>query len=76
MYCFNNTVVVDHDGLFIYVDAGYPGSFHDISILKASCLYKNWRNYFTHELEYFEYVLGDRNTRIANIQSMNLNSVQ
>ena len=59
MYCFNSTVVMDHDGLFIYIDPGYPGSFHDISILKASDLYKNWRNFFTREYAYFEYVLGD-----------------
>ena len=62
MYCFKNRVIIDHDGLLVYVDADYPGSFHDISIPKASDLYKNWRNYFTHELEYFEYVLYDEQT--------------
>jgi len=34
IYSLNNTVVVDHDGLFIFLDAGYPGSFHDVNILR------------------------------------------
>jgi len=59
MYCVNNTVVVDHDGLFIYVDCGYPGSFHDVSILRHCTLMQEWRSYFTHEDHYFEYLLGD-----------------
>ena len=25
MYSVNNTVIVDHDGLFIFVDPGFPG---------------------------------------------------
>jgi hypothetical protein len=36
MYAFNNTVVIDHDGLFIYIDPGYPGSFHDVNCLRQS----------------------------------------
>ena len=28
IYAFNNTIVVDHDGIIIYLDPGYPGSFH------------------------------------------------
>ena len=32
MYCMNNTVVVDHNGLFIHVDLGYPRSYHDVNI--------------------------------------------
>jgi len=59
MYCFNNTVVVDHNGLFIFIDPGYPGSLHDVNCLRQSDLYKNWRRYFTHSDEYFEYLLGD-----------------
>jgi hypothetical protein len=27
MHCFNNVIVIDHDGLFIYVQAGFTGSF-------------------------------------------------
>jgi DDE superfamily endonuclease len=34
MYCFNNTVIVDHNGLLIYIDMGYPGKFHDVNILR------------------------------------------
>ncbi|KAG9399874.1 hypothetical protein AC1031_011295 [Aphanomyces cochlioides] len=59
MYCFNNTVVVDHNGLFIFEDNGYPGKYHDDNILRQSFLYKNWRNYFTVSDSYFEYLLGD-----------------
>jgi hypothetical protein len=59
MYCLNNTVVVDHNGLFIYVDTGYSGKFHDVNILRHSNLYREWRDYFTHNDDYFEYVLGD-----------------
>ena len=59
MYAFNNTVVVDHDGLFIFIDAGYPGSFHDVSILRSSEFHANWREHFRHDDVYFEYVLGD-----------------
>ena len=59
MYCLNNTVVVDHNGLFVYVDIGYPGKFHDVNILRLSDLFKQWRAFFTHNDEYFEYLLGD-----------------
>ncbi|CAK5164851.1 unnamed protein product, partial [Aphanomyces euteiches] len=53
------TVVVDHNGLFIYEDNGYPGKYHDVNILRQSNLYKRWRDYFTIEDDYFEYLLGD-----------------
>ena len=59
MYCVSNTVIVDHDGLFIYIDPGYPGSFHDVNCLRRSELYQNWREYFEHTDQYFEYLLGD-----------------
>jgi hypothetical protein len=36
MYCFNNVVIVDHNGLFIYVDAGFVGSYHDVRCLRNS----------------------------------------
>ena len=65
MYAMNNTIVVDHDGLIIYIDPAYPGSYHDVSILRESDLYKDWRQYFTRENveegnDYSEYLLGDR----------------
>lgn len=59
MYCLNNTVVVDHRGLFIFLDIGHPGSFHDINILRTTDLFQNWRNYFRHTDDYHEYLLGD-----------------
>jgi hypothetical protein len=55
----NNTVVVDNNGLFIYVDAGYPGKFHDVNILRSSDLFKRWRDFFTHRDDYLEYLPGD-----------------
>lgn len=59
MYCFNNTVIVDHFGLFIFIDPSYPGSIHDVKCLRKSEFFKKWRRYFTHTEEYFEYLLGD-----------------
>jgi DDE superfamily endonuclease len=59
MYAMNSTVIVDHDGFFIFVNPGYPGSFHDLSILRNSDLHTNWRNYFNHTGETIEYVLGE-----------------
>ncbi len=45
-------------GLFIYINIGYPRSYHDVNILWHSNLYANWRNHFTHMDEYFEHLLG------------------
>jgi hypothetical protein len=50
-YAMNNTI--------IYIDGGYPSSFHDLNILQHLGVYKDWRNYFTHRYEYFECLLGD-----------------
>ena len=54
-------LIVDHHGHFIYVNSGYPSSFHDVSCLRASDMYVAWHDYFTHDdaNQYFEYVLGD-----------------
>jgi DDE superfamily endonuclease len=61
MYCFNNVVIIDHDGLFIYVDAGFAGSFHDVRCLRASDIYDNCREYFKCDNldDVQEYLLGD-----------------
>jgi hypothetical protein len=59
MYCLNSTVIVDHHGLFIHVDPGFPGSAHDVSILRMSPIHQRWREHFTHTDQYFEYLLGD-----------------
>jgi hypothetical protein len=45
-----NIVVMDHIGLFVYLDLGYQRSFHDISIL---------HQLFIHGNEYFKYLLVD-----------------
>jgi hypothetical protein len=37
----NNIVILDHHGLFIYIDIDYPGSYHDVTILRHSSVYKN-----------------------------------
>mgnify|MGYP003497486631 FL=1 len=59
MSSMNSTVIVDHDGMFIYVDPEYPGSFYDITIIRQSELHKNCRDYLTHNDELVEYFLGD-----------------
>jgi DDE superfamily endonuclease len=59
MYPMDSTVIVGHDGLFMYVDPGYPGSFHDVTILQQSELHTNWRDYFTYNDEHVEYLMSD-----------------
>jgi hypothetical protein len=52
-------MVVDHHGLFIYLDLKYPKPFHDVSILRQSNIHMNWHRHFVHIDEYFEYMLGN-----------------
>jgi len=59
MYCINNLVVVDHFGLFIYVEASFSSAYHDINVLQGSDLATNWRDFITQRNDYFEYILGD-----------------
>ena len=59
MYFLNSLVVVDHPGLFIYIEPGFPGAYHDINVLRHSDLNASWREYFTYTNSYFEYLLGD-----------------
>lgn len=33
MYCVNNTLVVSHEGLFLHLNLGFMGLFHDVNIL-------------------------------------------
>ena len=65
IYAFNNTIVVDHEGFIIYIDEGYPGSYHDVTILRESSLYKDWVNYFSRQGDYVEFLLGDREAILA-----------
>ncbi len=55
----NNIVVLDHCGLFIYLNNKYLGFFHDVNILHESNLYKNQHKLFRYTNECFEYLLGD-----------------
>jgi hypothetical protein len=55
----NNTMVVDHCGLFIYLDVGHQGSFHVIIIQHQSNLYKSWCQFSVQTNEYFEYLVKD-----------------
>jgi hypothetical protein len=32
IYAMNNKVIPDQNGLFIYINGGYLGSFHDVNI--------------------------------------------
>jgi hypothetical protein len=54
MYLMNNTVIGDHRGLFIYMDVGYSGLYHDVIILCILDMHKNWHRFCVHEDEYFE----------------------
>jgi hypothetical protein len=46
-------------GLFIYIDIGYHGFYHEVNILRHSSVYKNWCQFFIHVDDYFEYLLGN-----------------
>lgn len=61
MYCFNNVIIVDHDGLIIYCEPAFTGSFHDVRCLRNSHIHLNWREYFRNDdLDVVqEYLLGD-----------------
>jgi len=51
----NNTIIWGHPGLFMYIDGGYYGYFHDMNILWHFLIYYH----FIHINDYFEYLLGD-----------------
>ncbi len=48
-----------HRSLFIYLDVGYQGLYHNVIILHALKLHRNWCQFFVHDKKYFEYLLGD-----------------
>lgn len=54
----NNIVIVDNNGLFIYADLRYLGTFHDITCLKETMNLELPKT-FTHTDGHFEMVLGD-----------------
>ncbi len=45
--------------MLIYLDFGYPISYHDVIILRKSKLYQNWHQFFVHDDDYFKYLLRD-----------------
>jgi hypothetical protein len=55
----NNIVILDHHGVFIYIDSNYLGSYHNVSILRHLVIYRKQCQYFIHRDDYFEYLLGD-----------------
>lgn len=57
--CNENTIILDHHGLFIYIEISYHGFYHNVSILQHFNFYNNWCQFFTHVDDYFEYLLGD-----------------
>jgi hypothetical protein len=59
IYAMNNIIILNHHGLFIYIDIGYPSSYHDVNVLWHSIVYKNYCQHFTHGDDYFKYLLGD-----------------
>lgn len=61
MYCMNNTMVVDHHVLFIYLDIKFPSFFHDINILWKSNLFTKYCQVFVHVNKYFECLLENPN---------------
>jgi hypothetical protein len=56
IYVMNNIMICDHQGLFMYIDTNYLGSYHDVNILRHSSIYNQW---CTHGDDYFEYFLKD-----------------
>jgi hypothetical protein len=59
MYCLNSTIIVNHHGLFIYINLCFPGFANDVSILRMLRIHQHWREHFTHIDQYFEYLLSD-----------------
>ncbi len=59
IYVMNNAVILDHHGLFIYINSGYLGSCHDVNIFCHWAIYRKWHQYFTHHDNYFECLSGD-----------------
>jgi hypothetical protein len=62
MYCFNNVVVVDNHGLFIFVGPSFAGSFHDVRCLRNTEISIRWRDFFANDPDShvpLQYLLGD-----------------
>lgn len=55
MYCMENTVIVSHEGIFLHFDLEFPGSLHNVTILRHSQLYQECLEHFTYTKNYFEH---------------------
>jgi hypothetical protein len=42
IYAMITTIILDHHELFIYIEIGYFGSYHNVNILWWSNVYRNW----------------------------------
>ena len=49
-----NTTPVAREGLFLHLDLGFPGSFHDVTIFHHFDLHMHWCVQFTHHDIYFK----------------------
>lgn len=59
MYCMDNMVMVSHEDLFIHLDLGFLGSFHDAMILRHSSFYMHWCAHCIHSDGYFDILLEE-----------------
>lgn len=48
IFAMNNTMVLNHHGLFIYINMSYFRFYHNINILHLSTIYWKWCHYFTY----------------------------
>jgi len=53
IYAMNNIVILDHHGVFIYIDSSYLGSYHNVSILRHLAIYRKQCQYFISWDDYF-----------------------
>jgi hypothetical protein len=44
MYAMNNTTILDHEGLFIYINFNYLEFYNDVNIFQHSSIYHNGGN--------------------------------
>jgi hypothetical protein len=52
IYAMNNTMVLEHHGLFICIELAYHGFYHDVNSIHHSAIYHEWHQYFIHHNEY------------------------
>jgi hypothetical protein len=54
----NNTIILDHHGLFVYINTYYPKTYYE-HFVTLERLPKLIYWYYIHGNDYFEYFLGD-----------------